>query len=92
MGLSLGNSVEVMWKRSAEGSNNNTVVNHYFHAPFGRNLTFYSKSENLVRTNKSLSAHGWEELRPEWADIYLSTNTTEIHVQPQQLNNLLISL
>lgn len=34
-------SVDVMRKRSAEGSNNNTAVNHYFHAPLGRNFSFY---------------------------------------------------
>lgn len=66
-------SAEVMWKRSAKGSNNNTVVNHYFHAPLGRNFSFYwfLTAENLVHTNTFLSAHGCEgreKLRPEWAE------------------------
>lgn len=34
-------NVEVIWKRSTTGSNNNILVNHYFHAPLGRNFFFF---------------------------------------------------
>lgn len=55
-------SVDVMKKRSARVSNNNRVPNYEIYAKLGRNFSFcmFLNAENLVHTNKFLSAHGFE--------------------------------